>query len=51
MQRKESQFRNFIEPGGRFPPEGAEQVVSLRGVKLQCAGVTLATGPALWAVM
>lgn len=22
VQRKESQFRNFIEPGGRFPPEG-----------------------------
>ena len=25
LQRKESQFRNTIEPGGRFPPEGAAQ--------------------------
>ena len=29
LQRKESQFRNFIEPGGRFPPEGVAQSCTL----------------------
>ena len=50
VQRKESQFRNFIEPGGRFPPEGTKQLSELQRVKLQCAGVNYATGPALWAI-